>query len=864
MVLNKTRFWQTLHRVAPIAFGVGLFGLGLWALHHLLSPVDPGDVRAQMRATPVPDLLTALGATVLGYVALMGYDWWALRFLGKTLPLRVVTIGSFLGCAFGNTIGISAVSGGAVRYRIYAAYGLNGFEVASLSSYIAVAMGIGLTWIGITALAFYPTALVNLLPLAPETVRLLAAGASFIMIGSLLALSARSHVFRLGRFEVPLPCIPDMLGQIATSVLDVIMAALTLYVLMPAGAPDFPAFVAIYSIATMIGVLSHVPGGIGVFETVIIAAMPAGTAVGDVAAGLLLFRIIYYLVPFSVAFLMVSFNEARNAGGFIARRMGGTPAILLPAFSGISGIVPALVAFVAFGLGVYLLLVAMLPSVRANAVEEVDLIAAILLEGGTLVSAVVGVVLLILSHALVRRVSAAYWLTLVMLAGGAIGSLLNDFDYQSALLLIGGGVALLPFSEAFYRKTKLTVGVFSPAWFMLVSAILAATVAFFMFAHETTLFSQDLWTQFSAHADAPRSLRAGLAASAVFLVFSIFLALQPARRKAPADKGTALERAAAIVARQDQPQACLALSGDKLLHFGEDDQGFVMYGRRGKLWIAFGDPVAPPTMTGAIAWDFFETAQAASCKPVFYEVSDAHLPIWIEMGMALHKIGEEAVIKLPGFSLGGSRFKSMRAAFNKRKRGGDRFEVLLPPHSDSLLSELNDISDLWLNSKTGREKQFSVGRFDPEYLNRFPIAVIRREDSILAFANILAPGTGRKVAIDLMRYRPEDASGMMEFLFLSLIEHYQAAGAEELSLGVAPLAGLSPHRSARMWNRIGVMMFRHGGAFYNFEGLRAYKQKFQPEWRARYLALPLGVSPMVAMADVALLISGGARGLLRK
>ena len=142
--------------------------------------------------------------------------------------------------------------------------------------------------------------------------------------------------------------------------------------------------------------------------------------------------------------------------------------------------------------------------------------------------------------------------------------------------------------------------------------------------------------------------------------------------------------------------------------------------------------------------------------------------------------------------------------------------------------------------------------------------MIRREGRIVAFANVLAPGDGTRVAIDLMRYLPAEASGMMEFLFLSLIEHMREAGAEEFSLGVAPLSGLSPRPTARMWNSLGRMMFEHGGAFYNFEGLRSFKQKFRPDWRPRYIAVPPGYAPMRAMANVALLISGGPRGLIGK
>lgn len=142
--------------------------------------------------------------------------------------------------------------------------------------------------------------------------------------------------------------------------------------------------------------------------------------------------------------------------------------------------------------------------------------------------------------------------------------------------------------------------------------------------------------------------------------------------------------------------------------------------------------------------------------------------------------------------------------------------------------------------------------------------MVRHEGRTLAFANVLAPGDGSRVSIDLMRYLPEDASGMMEFLFIELMEHYRDAGAQEFSLGMAPLAGLEARRGARLWNRFGAILFRHGGAFYNFEGLRTFKNKFAPEWRPRFVAVPPGVTPLAALKDAALLIAGGARGIIGK
>jgi len=853
-----------LRRMIPLALGLALFALGLWALLHLLRQVHLSDIVAELRATPPTTLIAAIAATAIGYGALIGYDYFALRYIQHRLAPKVVALGGFLGYAFGNTIGISVISGGAVRYRIYSAVGLNAFEVAQVSSYIAIALGTGLTFTGLGALAYHPGALGGLLPLPEPVIRWSAAALTLGGLAAIFAMSARGAVLKLGRFEIAMPKPGALAGQMLATLIDIAAAALALWLLLPAGKPDFATFTAIYAVATMVGILSHVPGGIGVFETVVIAAMPDSVPVGSIAAALLMFRFVYYLLPFGLAFITISFGTARMAGGALNRFFGEAPAALRPVFGALRGVAPGLVALVAFGLGAYLLLVSLLPSVQAGAIAENDVVGAILLEGGTLVSAVAGVVLIILSQGLQRRVAGAFWLMLATLAGGVVASFLNGFDIESAGLLTLGALAMLPFRGAFTRHGKLTDAVFSPAWFVLVAAVVLAAASFFFFVHATTPYSNDLWVEFSHNANTPRSLRAGLAASAVLLVFSIFLALQPARsRRGAASDAAAIERAAAIVARADDPQACLALTGDKTLLFADEDAGFLMYGRQRAIWVTLGDPVGPPEVAETLAWRFFEEAQQANCRPVFYEVSARHLPLFVEMGLVLHKVGEEAVVKLADFSLSGSKFKTMRAAYNKHQREGLSVEVHQPPHADVLLDEVEAISRAWLGGKTGREKGFSVGRFDRAWLDRTPIAVIRRDGRALAFANILAPGAGRHVAIDLMRHLPE-APGLMEFLFLSLIEHYRDAGAEEFSLGVAPLSGLADRPTAQMWNRFGRLMFEHGGAFYNFEGLRAFKQKFRPDWRPRYIAIPPGISPMVAMADVALLIAGGPRGILGK
>jgi phosphatidylglycerol lysyltransferase len=856
--------WRKWQHILPVLLGLGLFGLGVFALYTLLKPVRAADVIAQARAQPWSVLTTAFGATFLGYVALIGYDWSALRYLGKKIPLPVIAVGGFLGYSFGNTVGIGVVSGGAVRYRIYSAFGLNAFEVASVSTFVALAFGLGITVVGLFALALHPFALASILPFGPGATRLWA-GAGAVGLTSLLTwLSVSGKTLRIRKFELSAPSPGVLYGQLGFTLIDTSMAALTLYVLLPDGAPGFMAFLALFAAAVMAGVISHVPGGIGVFESLIIASMPAGMPLDQVAAALLLYRIIYYLVPFALALAFVAMNEARLAGGAVTRLLGEVSDPLRPLMRSATTATPALTGLTAFGLGAYLILISLMPAVLPEQADPNDLLSAILLEGGTILSAMIGVLLLILSQGLVRRISGAFWLTEAAIVSGAAAALLNGLDVGNAVLLGATAIVLGPFRREFYRSAKLTRSILSPGWIILVAGIVLAGGAFFFFVHQSTPYSNSLWLEFSGAANTPRALRAALIGSAVLFFGTVFLAIQPARAHARVPDDVALATAAKIVAAQDKPEASLALSGDKALFITDTEDAFIMYGIQGKTWVAYSDPVGPFAAIEPMAWAFFEEAYDAACHPVFYEVSDSYLPLWIEMGYSLHKIGEEALVHLPDFSLSGAKFKKMRAAHNKALKEGLEIEVLTPPHAPALMQELAQVSQAWLGGKTGREKGFSVGRFDPAYLAHFPIALVRRQGRVLAFANILRPGSGRRVSIDLMRYLPEEASGMMEFLFIELLEYYRDKGAQEFSLGMAPLSGIEARKGARMWNRFGALIFRHGGAFYNFEGLRAFKQKFQPNWRPRYIAVPAGVSPLVAMKDVALLIAGGARGIIAK
>jgi phosphatidylglycerol lysyltransferase len=198
------------------------------------------------------------------------------------------------------------------------------------------------------------------------------------------------------------------------------------------------------------------------------------------------------------------------------------------------------------------------------------------------------------------------------------------------------------------------------------------------------------------------------------------------------------------------------------------------------------------------------------------------------------------------------------------EREGASFAVLPAEAVPALLDDLALVSDAWLETKSTREKRFSLGCFDRAYLSRMPVAVVRRHGRIVAFANVFAPEARDEFTIDLMRYDDDAPSGVMDFLFTELLLWGQKQGYAWFSLGMAPLSGFEHHRLAPLWNRLGALLFRHGENLYNFRGLRAFKEKFDPVWAPRYLASPGGLTLPFVLTQISSLIAGGVRGVVRK
>jgi phosphatidylglycerol lysyltransferase len=842
---------RTLARVLPAV----LFAAALAVLHREVAQYGYRHLAAMVVATPGPALRLSVILTALAYAVLVGYDMMALRYARHPLPLRRTAFGSFIAYAFSQTMGLPLVTGPSVRYRLWSSWGLSSVEIAKAVGFIGFSFGFGMLVSGGVALVLTPAGLGGG---APGIARAIG-GAALALVATYVAwgLTRRRPIVLLG-WSVPMPTRGAIAAQLLVPALDWGLAGAALYVLLPAGhGLGFLTFLAAFLLAQFAGLLSHVPGGLGVFESILLLLLKPYVGPTPLLGALVAYRGVYYLLPFAAAVVGLAGYELRphagRAAGFV-RTFGGWAPRLLPQV--LSGAV--------FLTGAILLLSGATPPLRGRLAWLAGLLPLGVIELSHFAGSLAGAALLVLAWGLWHRLDAAYGLTLGALAVGIGASLLKGADWEEAsvLLLVLG--ALVPARRHFYRQATLLAEPLEPGWVAAIVAVVGASIWLGLFAHQHVPYRNDLWWRFALHADAPRFLRATVGAVGLLLILGLLRLVRHTAPQVRLPDDAELARAAPILATSPNSSVNVALLGDKAFLYGADGRGLLMYAVSGRSWVALGDPIGDERAQEELAWRFRELADRHGGRTVFYEVGVERLPLYIDLGLTLMKLGEDARVPLASFSLDGSNHRALRRTQRQMERAGVAFEVIPAEQVAPLVPELRAVSDAWLRAKRTREKGFSLGRFTPAYVSRFPTALVRANGRIVAFATVWTTPRKTELSVDLMRHLPDAPGGVMQFIFTELMLWGREQGYGQFRLGMAPLSGLRSRTLAPLWSRAGAFMYRHGEHFYNFQGLREYKEKFDPVWEPRYLASPGGLALPRILANVAALIGGGVRGVVAK
>ncbi|MBO9197108.1 bifunctional lysylphosphatidylglycerol flippase/synthetase MprF [Rhizobium sp. 16-449-1b] len=849
-----SRFFSRYRTHLTALATLAVFCMVGFAIEQLTTEVRYDDVVQALADTKISSIVLALFFTALSFLALVFYDVNAIDYVGKKLPFPQVALTAFAAYAVGNTAGFGALSGGAIRYRAYSRLGLTPEDIGRVIAFVTIAFGLGLAGVGSIALLAIADEIAPLIDVSSWVLRLLG-GSIVLVLAAGVVLGRGGRAVSIGRFSLRLPDSATWSRQFLVAAFDIAASATVLYVLLPQTAISWPVFLAVYAIAVGLGVLSHVPAGLGVFETVIIAALGSAVNIDAVLGSLVLYRLIYHVVPLLLAVLAVSATELRRfadhpvASGF--RRIG-------------IRLMPQLLSALSLLLGVMLIFSSVTPTPDSNLEFLSNYLPLPIVEGAHFLASLAGLALVVAARGLGQKLDGAWWITIFSAAAALMLSLLKAVALVEASFLAFLIFGLFVSRRLFRRRASLLNQTLTASWLTAIAVVCVGAVVILLFVYRDVDYSNELWWQFEFADEAPRGLRAVLGITIISTAIAVFSLLRPATTRLEPATDEALERAVDIVEKQRYADANLVRMGDKSVMFSDKGDAFIMYGRQGRSWIALFDPVGDRSAMPELVWRFVETARAAGCRAVFYQISPALLSHCADAGLRAFKLGELAVSDLSTFEMKGGKWANLRQTASRAQRDGLSFEVIAAEDVPGVMDELAAVSDAWLADHNAKEKGFSLGAFTPDYILAQPVGILKLEGKIVAFANILITGAKDEGTIDLMRFSPDAPKGSMDFLFVQIMEYLRAEGFSHFNLGMAPLSGMSKRETAPVWDRIGSTVFEHGERFYNFKGLRAFKSKFHPQWHPRYLAVSGGGNPMIALMDATLLIGGGLKGVVRK
>lgn len=528
---------------------------------------------------------------------------------------------------------------------------------------------------------------------------------------------------------------------------------------------------------------------------------------------------------------------------------------------------PWTAAVLTLAAGVMLLASGAMPSEPMRFVRLLEITPVILIEISHFLDSVLGLALVLVAFGLRARLDAAWAATMVLLLAAASLSLLKGLNWEETVALVALAALLAPFRGAFPRTARLSRMEVTPGWLVSAFCAVAGAGLLGLWSYENADYGEMSWWRVMADEDAARSVRAWAGAAIALLAFGLWrlfgsAATPPVVGETDPDFPRVREILAA--AEDAEPGANLALLGDKRFLFSASGRSFLMFGVRGRSWIALGAPVGRADERMELLWRFRELADAHAARPGLYGLTADDLPDIVELGFSIQKVGEAALVPLDSFSLEGRRRGNLRRAWRKAAEDGCTFQVIRDEAVSALMPELKAISDAWLAHHAGGEKGFSMGGFAPAYVREFPVAVVSFQGRPVAFATLWTTASRGSFSMDLMRYGEEAPRNVMDYLFVELIEWGRSEGYQAFDFGMAPLAGLDDRPLAPMMSRVGRLLFERGEEIYNFQGVRRYKDKYDPLWQPRYVAAPRRWAIPLLLADVGLLSSGGIANLAKR
>lgn len=667
---HKGGRFRRLIRHCPHLIGLLLLAGALFVVQREFRHLSFGQVRDGLRAIPPRSLLISAGFTLLSYFILSFYDRMATIHIGQKLAFRRTFFASFCSYVLSHNLGFAALSGAAVRFRLYGNWGLKPAEIAQIIAFCSLTFVLGACGLIGGVLIIEPGSLPVLGQAVPPLLLRLAGIAAWGIVVAYVLLSRQLKQINLWRLQIELPGPGMAIGQVVVASLDVAATAAIAYALLPSTPGlGYPTFLAIYIASYTAGLVASVPGGLGVFDGAMLLGLSAWLPAPRILGMIFVFRIFYYIVPLFLAGILFAGHELLLRGDAILAPLGlrGGKA-RLPR--------PSLVVrqseadfSVTVAVGAVSLCGAMLLALGVlDPASDLDAIippGAGLFEGpsgfaawltglaGDYVPSLIGAALMGLAIGLSNRVTLAWGTTIILLCAAAILTELRGNMPLVPGILVLSALLIAPFRSSYYRHARILSEPFAPGTAVPLLLLIGCVLILGRLEPNLRYMDANSWWSVVVSDSATNRTRASLGCAVLIMLLALWRLISPGRIATLAwhDEGRARydamvdpHAAAPQGELQNNPMLWPSLIPEGVV-LGETGRAAIAFTRvdrsYGDLLVALGDPAGAAAEQVSAIWRLRDLALQEGREPVFWQVGPTLLHLYDDLGLTAWPLHEQ-------------------------------------------------------------------------------------------------------------------------------------------------------------------------------------------------------------------------------
>ena len=639
---------KRLLRHVPAVLGVCLLVGSIYVVWNEFRHLKIADISVALHAIPRQALITSFVWTIFSYGLLTFYDRLGTFYAGHPVSYRRVALASFCAYSLSHNLGFAAVSGAAVRYRLYAHWGLTPFQIAKVVAFCSLTFTLGALVLGGAILFLEPDAIPFFGERFPPWAMYAIGAGMWLIVAVYVTLSRFMGAIRIFGHEIGLPGFRMAFVQVTLATADVAFTAGIFYQLLPA-APGltFFRFLGVYVASYTAGLAANVPGGIGVFDGAMLLGLEGYMPAPAILGAVVVFRLYYYVIPLFVAGGLFAGNEILLRGGGLFTSPRIAPRIAKSAQGLARWSEPAFATVAATGAvalsGAVLLAVGVFDQQPDLSWIDPDFAFAVA-DAGQYVPSLIGVGLIVLSIGLSQRVTLAWGATIVLLLVAAGFTTVQGTTYWVPTMLVMATLLLIPFRDAYYRRASLLRGPLQAGTVLPLIALTLCVLALAAFEPRVRALDDNSWIDLVLSPDVPNSLRAALALVLILAAVAIYGLIRPSRVEwLPwQDGGRIWYDALAPNPAPDSTKIRVPLAAEGIV-LGETGRAGIPFRRTGRVLLGIGDPAGYPADRISAIWNLRDLAQQEGLDAAVWRAGPTYLKVYADLGLTPLPLGPDGL-----------------------------------------------------------------------------------------------------------------------------------------------------------------------------------------------------------------------------